>query len=474
MKPASLRSTRKAPLVTKRAPAFSLVEAILSASLFGLFVTACVGAYLYGLESTRMSGSRMRAVLLADEGIEAVRNIHDAGFANIPDGTYGLGTSGNQWALSGTQDTTNGFTRQIIIATVDAVRKRVTSRITWQQNIQRAGVIALGTQLTHWFAAAVGDWTLPRFIASASVSGSQDAVRIAVQYPYAYLIRSGGSPNLAVFNITNPQSPVVAGSMTLPGAPTGIAVSGAVAYVSNQHNAQELQVVNVTNPASLSVMGTYDAPGTANANAIAIQGNAAYLVRDSSTQNEIVALSVASPATPTLLGSLNLNATARDIAIQGTAAYIASDHPTQSLQIIDIHNPTAPYLVGAAPVNPGVTANGIAVASTTVAIAQGDTLFTLNVSVSSSPLLLGNVNAGALVKDVTIGPNDAYAFIGTASSTAEFQVIRIPLSLAPTRVGALDLPGTDSLNGVTYDAGTDRTYGASSNNGAEFQVIGPQ
>lgn len=64
---------------------FSLVEVILSTAIFGLLVTTLVGGFLYGQEATFLAGSRARATMLAEEGIEAVRNIRDADFANLAD-----------------------------------------------------------------------------------------------------------------------------------------------------------------------------------------------------------------------------------------------------------------------------------------------------------------------------------------------------------------------------------------------------
>lgn len=129
---------------------FSLVEVILSSAVFALFVTALLGSYLYGQEATMLSGNRASANMLAEEGLEAVRNIRDAGYANLTNGTYGLTISGNQWNLSGSQDMNGVFTRQIIISSVDTERKSVTANVTWQQNPQRTGTVSLATRLTDW------------------------------------------------------------------------------------------------------------------------------------------------------------------------------------------------------------------------------------------------------------------------------------------------------------------------------------
>lgn len=129
---------------------FSLVEVILASAVFVLLVMALVGAYLYGQEATALAGNRARANMLAEEGLEAVRNIRDDGFFNLTDGTYGLTTTGNQWNLSGSQDITDIFTRQVVISTVDSNRKSVIANVSWQQNPQRNGLVSLVSYFTNW------------------------------------------------------------------------------------------------------------------------------------------------------------------------------------------------------------------------------------------------------------------------------------------------------------------------------------
>lgn len=129
---------------------FSLVEVLLSVSVFGLIVTALVGGFIYGQQSTALSGARSRATILADEGLEAVRNIRDENFSNLTDGTHGLAISDNKWTLSGTSDVTDIFTRAITISPVDANRKQVFSTVTWPQTPSENGSVVLSTYLTQW------------------------------------------------------------------------------------------------------------------------------------------------------------------------------------------------------------------------------------------------------------------------------------------------------------------------------------
>ncbi|MEK7188008.1 MAG: hypothetical protein AAB691_04150 [Patescibacteria group bacterium] len=146
---------RKAQSRINKQGGFSVVEVLLAASIFALIVTALLGVYLYGQESTALAGSRARASMLAEEGLEAVESIRDAGFVNLVDGTYGLATTSNYWNLSGTSNTIDIFTRQIAISAIDDKRKHVTSTVTWQQNNQRTGIVQLVTRFTNWLASGL-------------------------------------------------------------------------------------------------------------------------------------------------------------------------------------------------------------------------------------------------------------------------------------------------------------------------------
>lgn len=128
---------------------FSAVEVLLAATVFGVLVTAIIGAIVYGRQSVANAGDRNRANLIAEEGLEAVRNIRDADYANLTNGTYGLAINSGVWNLSGAQDTTDIYTRQITIADNDTNRKLITARVTWGTGNQTKET-TVTTQLTNW------------------------------------------------------------------------------------------------------------------------------------------------------------------------------------------------------------------------------------------------------------------------------------------------------------------------------------
>ena len=131
---------------------FSLVEALLAVSIFSLSITSLVTAIIYGRESSALAGSRARASYLANEGIEILRDMRDDNFSNLTDGSHGLAVSEGKWVFSGSSDTTEIFSRQIAISSVDSNTKQVAVTVSWPQNLQRNGLISLSTYLTNWRA----------------------------------------------------------------------------------------------------------------------------------------------------------------------------------------------------------------------------------------------------------------------------------------------------------------------------------
>lgn len=136
---------------------FSPVEILLAATVFGFLVVALIGAVVYGRESTSSSGDRARAIFLAEEGLQAVRNLRDANdatYINTASSTnYGLSQT-TQWALSGTSDTNGIYTRQINIAPLDSNRKSVTVTVSWPNGSNTSQVSVTG-RFSNWLATIV-------------------------------------------------------------------------------------------------------------------------------------------------------------------------------------------------------------------------------------------------------------------------------------------------------------------------------
>ncbi len=133
---------------------FSLVEILVAMSIFVIFVTATSGALASISRNTRHVANSERATILTEEAIEATRNLRDASpaFASLPDGTYGLSTTSNQWNLSGSSDTEGIFTRFVTISTINGSQKKVVATATWADQTSATNSVTTNTYLTDWRA----------------------------------------------------------------------------------------------------------------------------------------------------------------------------------------------------------------------------------------------------------------------------------------------------------------------------------
>jgi prepilin-type N-terminal cleavage/methylation domain-containing protein len=133
---------------------FSLVEILVAVSVFLVFVLATTGVITSIYKDARHSANGERAAILTEEAIEATRNLRDASpaFASLPDGTYGLSTTSNQWNLSGSSDTEGIFTRFVTISTINGSQKRVTATASWTDQTSAGNSVTASTYLTDWRA----------------------------------------------------------------------------------------------------------------------------------------------------------------------------------------------------------------------------------------------------------------------------------------------------------------------------------
>lgn len=451
------------------------MEVLLAMSLFGMLVLALTGSYLYGQEATQISGNRTRAALYAEEGLEAVRNIRDAAFSNLSNGTFGAVLTSNQWTLSGSSDTNDMFTRQITISSVDTNRKLVTSTVTWQQNSGRTGTVSIATRITNWLRLGIGNWANPIQVATMNFSGSQDGVKVQTQGSYAYVVRNSGTPNFLIINVATPSSPTLAGSLTLTGNPTNIAVSGNYAYVSNQDNSQELQIINITTPSAPVVTSVYNSSGSGNANGVFVSGTNAYITLSADLLGpEFEIINITTPSSPTLVGSLELGSTTYESVVIGNYAYISSGSNTQELQVVNITTPSSPTLVGFLNLAGSSDALTITGSGSTVYVGQSTFIYTVNITTLVVPTLLGSLNTSGTVNDVALGVNNTYLFVADSNNSAEFQIADVTNPATPSALGLVNISGSVALFGVAYDANQDRVYGVGNPDSSEFFVFAPQ
>lgn len=223
----------------KKRSAFSTVEHLLAAGLFALIVAMIAGSLVYSLETARASGLADRAVLAAQESLEAVRSIRDDDFVRLTDGTHGLALSSGQWVFSGTSDTLDDFVRSVNISPINSHTKKIDATVTWQQTAQRPGSLILTTYLTNWSEISQTEGERVAFnISSATLSGDNKELRNVT-------IKNTGAANITVDKMVVSWQPTshtieriridddTVWSKNGPGSPAGTQNSGTELNIQN-------------------------------------------------------------------------------------------------------------------------------------------------------------------------------------------------------------------------------------------------
>lgn len=132
------------------------MEALLASSIFALLAILVSSAVAYGQQSNLHAGTRNRAIFLAEEGLEAARNIRDNNFAGLAVGTHGLKIDNGLWKLVDEPDKSGIFSRSLNISDIDQHTKEVKSEIVWPQGNGMNASVFFITRFTDWRTAGSG------------------------------------------------------------------------------------------------------------------------------------------------------------------------------------------------------------------------------------------------------------------------------------------------------------------------------
>ncbi len=458
---------------------FGLLEVIFSIAIFTIIVTGVFGAYFYGQESTMLSGVRHRANLLAEEGLEVVRNMRDNGFANLSEGPHGLSINGGEWNFSGTSDMTNIFTRSIEISPLDSKRKQVLSRVSWEEDAWRGGEIVLTTHLTNWILA---HWADPVSNPGSSLNfwGDADGRKIQVQGNYVYAITDGSQNDYVIIDVSNLANSVVVGEESMDGKLENLTVDGDYSYVAASSTSRELQVVEIDEPDEPEVKADVNTPGKAHTNGIYVFNDVVYILREESGQEELLMYDVSDPENPTFLDGVEMNDDGMDLVVIGNYAYISSRIDSQELIVVDVSVPSSSSIVGSYDLNGNHDGMSIAGFGTTIILGRSNgELWLFDVSDPINPVKYdNNLNIDRQINDIALGSQNQYVFLATAVEDGKAFFV-VDISTPSNPVLASDggsMIFEEDLNGVIYQSETDRVFlvGVNSDNQSGFIVIEPQ
>ncbi|MBI2939849.1 MAG: hypothetical protein HYY04_05365 [Chloroflexi bacterium] len=205
----------------------------------------------------------------------------------------------------------------------------------------------------------------PGDISSVAVGGGRAYL---AETPYWNGSQSLGG-GLTTVDITNPANPRELSFLHTRGEVRDVAVAGSYVYIveSGYWTGSEgapggLRIVDVSNPASPVVAGSHD---IGDAWGVAVAGPYAYVAAGS---EGLLIVDVADPTRPTRIGSYRTQGYAQGVTVVGTFVYLAASE--SGLRILDVADPTRPAEVGYYD-TPG-RARSVAIAGSDVYVADGE------------------------------------------------------------------------------------------------------
>jgi len=195
---------------------------------------------------------------------------------------------------------------------------------------------------------------------------------------------------------------------------------------------------------------SFDLPGGQDAYAVRVQGNYAYVLTNSASEN-FIAVDISGLPNLFVASTFSISENPFDIAISGSYAYTSSRDNNAELQIVNISDPLSPSLAGSLNV-PGIAdGQGVFSVGSTVylvrASSSNDEFIIINASNPSSPTPIGSLDLGASGNEVFVSGN--YAYIASSSDSQELQVIDISNPTTPSNIGSYNLTGSADALTIT-------------------------
>lgn len=257
------------------------------------------------------------------------------------------------------------------------------------------------------FIFDITDPVTPQLLGSITTPFTSGDPRMAVAGDLCYF--SASDTNIQVINVSNPQFPAL--SSVIPKGPGSLiarlAVHGSLLY--ELRLGYGMTITSVSSPGPLVPIGALDTSG--NAQSIALASGRADVAYVADGAGGFHVIDVTNPQVPVLLHTVPTPGSAADIAVSGTTAYVADS--AAGLQIYDVTDPfgTTPSWLGGAPT--ADLAVGVAVVDTLAYVADTDGgLRIFNVKIPTAPAARGFNDTLDAANSVVIAGNYAYVADG--------------------------------------------------------------
>jgi hypothetical protein len=273
----------------------------------------------------------------------------------------------------------------------------------------------------------------PRFVGKAIVS--YDIGGFQVAGTRLYVVGTVGNNQtcrdtgfVTIFDVSNPQTPVLLGQLPLVDGAYDVAISGSYLYVMAPYG---LSIIDASNPAAPFEATYYehDVPIQASGS-MKLVGTTIYIT---SNYYGLFVIDVSNPLAPRKL--INYEDISRPLSLEVVGGYLFVGS-AGGIVVLNIQNPAAPQYVTALG---GVTTYDLFVSGTTLYTAGSfDGLYTIDVTNPTAPQQLGLTDDHIYVAEGVVAVG-GYAYVANESGMRVFDV-SVPTQ--PTWVADYNDPGT--------------------------------
>ncbi len=369
--------------------------------------------------------------------------------------------------------------------------KKPISSFSFDYDMKQVGFIIIGSSLAMFMMlsglammpqslsahAALAD-TLATYVGSFDTGVKKNANDLVVVDNYAYMVtkeNTGAGPELYIFDITNPSSPTLTGSLDIKAPVNAIYVDQNRAYLATSLTSAELEVVDVSTKTAPKLLGSFDAPGVYDGLSVYAVGDHAYLGTKNNTAptgREFYVLDVHDPTNVTLAGSYEVGADVNTIVVTKDHAYLATANSNQEFMVLDVTTPSAITLLSSYNAPGSTTGRGLDylqgnLYGVTDNNGGNPDFFIWSVTSTNTLNLLSSLDLTTNNTGVTV--YGSRAFVSTTQAARGLTIVNTSSLSQPVVAGTYNTG--DSANSVA--AKDSLVYLATSNNQQELMIVSP-
>ncbi|MCB0812898.1 MAG: tail fiber domain-containing protein, partial [Flavobacteriales bacterium] len=258
----------------------------------------------------------------------------------------------------------------------------------------------------------VSDPTNPTQV--ASVTAGSGARSVAVEGNHAYVVNTFAN-TLMIFDVSDPTTPDLRSTTPTDPGPVVVSVVGSHAY--SLHTNGTMGVFNVSDPdapTSLPSVGVGNGPQD-----IAFANGHAFVVNSNS--NDMMILDMSDPAAPAVVDTIPTEQSPRSIAISGNHAFVVNRN-SFNITVYDITDPMALEHVATLPFSNGPEQIRISGNYAYVISSLPGVIHMVDITDPTTPAIVGTTSTGDYYRSITVSGNHAYVPHALADQMSVFEL----------------------------------------------------